>query len=271
MYVSVALTDGLGNRFFQVAAMLWYAERTGRTPLFVREWMAAERHPPAHPITAYFPRIAITDHAPAGRWITLRAPEAFAPPRAELLEAVDDRMFVRLEGWFQHVDFLPSLTHHFSDATKLLVTASTPGIPYESAAFLHIRRGDYLHPACTHHRVDLRNYYSLALAIFSDASAIVVVSDDIEWARGTFPVEYAFIPESRWHFCAGLNDYQTLGTMMRCGRGGIVANSTFSWWGAFFGHLAAATRLYTMPGTWGLSPLPAEVALYPPWATVLPV
>lgn len=272
MYVSVALTDGLGNRFFQVAAMLWYAERTGRTPLLVREWMAAERHPPAHPITAYFPRIAIADHAPAGRWIKLQASNAFAPPTAELLEAVDDRLFVRLEGWFQHVDYLPAQAHHFSEAIKLLSTASIPpGIAYESAAFLHIRRGDYLHPACAHHCVDLRNYYALALSMFSDADLIIVVSDDIEWVRENLPRMYTDVDARRWHFCTDLNDFQTLGMMSRCGRGGVVANSTFSWWGAFFGYLAAARRIYTMPGTWGLPPLPAEVGLYPPWATVLPV
>ena len=272
MYVSVALTDGLGNRFFQVAAMLWYAERSGRTPLFVREWMAAERHPPAHPITAYFPRIAITDHAPAGRWVTLRAPDAFAAPQEELLEAVDDRLFVRLEGWFQHVDFLPSLMLHFSDAMKLLSTASIPPtVAYESAAFIHIRRGDYLHAACAHHRVDLANYYALALSLLSDAAAIVVVSDDMDWARVNLPRLYPDVDAQRWYFCDRLNDFQTLGVMMCCGHGGIVANSTFSWWGAFFGHLGAARRIYTMPGTWGLPPLPAEVALYPSWATVLPV
>lgn len=267
MYVSITLTDGLGNRFFQVAAMLWYAERTGRSPLFVREWITPDRHTAAQPITAYFPRIAVANHAPAGRWKTLRAPDAFAAPGTELLEAVDLRMSVRLEGWFQHVDFLPQRSV-FRGALSLLDTASIPSeISYESAAFLHVRRGDYLHPACAHHRVDLMNYYALALTMFSDVPVIVVVSDDVEWARGNLP---SLAPEKHWYFCDG-NDYQTLAVMTRCGRGGIVANSTFSWWGAFFGNGVAEDRIYTMPGTWGLPPLPAEVALYPPWATVLPV
>ena len=271
MYVSVVLTDGLGNRFFQVAAMLWFAERTGRTPLLIRDWMAADRHPAAKPLTSYFLGIPTTQSAPAGRWRIIRAPDAFAPPTDELLETADDRMSIRLEGWFQHVDFLPRDPRIYFDALRLLATASTPLLDYENTAFLHIRRGDYLHPACAHHRVDLRAYYGLALAFFSDDTKIVVVSDDLEWARATFPVEYAFVPESRWVFCTGLNDFQTLGVMVRCGKGGIVANSTFSWWGAFFGHAVNSRRLYTMPGTWGLPPLPAEVALYPDWATVLPV
>jgi hypothetical protein len=187
------------------------------------------------------------------------------------LEAVDDRTYVKLEGWFQHVDSLPRNVSWFSDTLRFLETANCPLLNYENAAFLHIRRGDYLHPACAHHRVDLRAYYGLALSLFADVAAIVVVSDDIEWARTTFPREYSFIPESHWVFCEGLNDFQTLAVMMRCGKGGIVANSTFSWWGAFFGHLTDARRLYTMPGRWGLPPLPAEVGLYPSWATVLPV
>jgi len=272
MYVSIALTDGLGNRFFQVAAMLWYAERTGRTPLLIRDWITPERHPTSQPLTSYFLRIPTTQSPPAGRWVVHRVEDAFAPPQKELLDPVDERTFVKLEGWFQHVDFLPRNISWFSDALLFLETAKCPLLDYENTAFLHIRRGDYLHPACAHHRVDLRTYYGLALALFSDTTKIVVVSDDIEWARATFPVEYAFIPESRWMFCAGLNEFQTLGVMMRCGRGGIAANSTFSWWGSFFGHLSTdGRRLYTMPGKWGLPPLPAEVGLYPSWATVLPV
>lgn len=269
MYVSVVLTDGLGNRFFQVTAMLWYAERTGRTPLFICDWITAEKHTTARPITAYFPRIAFAQSAPAGRWRTLRASDAFAPPTGALLESIDEHIFVKLEGWFQHVDFFPRIGFS-DDAVRLLLAAPIPSIDYENAAFLHIRRGDYLHPACAHHRVDLQNYYRLALALFAD-SKIVVVSDDIMWTKTTFPTEYSFIPESHWVFCEGLNDFQTLGVMIHCGSGGIIANSTFSWWGAFFGHASDSQRLYTMPGTWGLPPLPMEVSLYPPWATVLPV
>jgi len=59
----------------------------------------------------------------------------------------------------------------------------------------------------------------------------LVFSDDIQWCKEN-------IKSNPWHdieFSEGRNELQDLSLMASCGHH-IIANSTFSWWGAYLGH-----------------------------------
>lgn len=108
---------------------------------------------------------------------------------------------------------------------------------------VHIRRGDYLSPryysilgdVCT------EQYYSQAMA-FMEKKIIecqfCFFSDDILWVKDHFPKENAIYIE------AGMFDnYQNwfdMCLMSFCGHN-IIANSTFSWWGAWLNKNADKT------------------------------
>jgi hypothetical protein len=87
---------------------------------------------------------------------------------------------------------------------------------------LHIRRGDYLQLP-THHPTCTIDYYHKALANFD--GKVLVFSDDIDWCRKTFQ-------DSRFEFVEGNLDYEDLHLMSMC-KNNIIANSSFSWWGAW--------------------------------------
>ena len=103
---------------------------------------------------------------------------------------------------------------------------------------IHIRRGDYAQNAKTkkYHGECSPEYYKEALAILSEKLgqefagkiSLFVFSDDIEWVREnmSFPYPTTFVSNP------AIPDYEELILMSNCHHH-IIANSSFSWWGAW--------------------------------------
>lgn len=92
---------------------------------------------------------------------------------------------------------------------------------------LHVRRGDYLKFSNNHPTQEIEYYYN-ALEKISDTEMIVVFSDDIEWCKDTFKLRNIFFVENE-------KDYIELFLMSKC-KNNIIANSSFSWWGAWLNN-----------------------------------
>lgn len=259
-YVSVRLTDGLGNQFFQIAALLGYAEKHGHTPILVKAWIQPNAsHPGPKSISDFFPDLIVVENPQDGFWNVYQesANDSFT-----YVEIPYYDRHVKLQGYFQCEKYAPKV-FQIPALLKNYVWDGPTG-----AAFLHVRRGDYLNPYCAHHRVDLLMYYRRALMCVGDGP-IIVCSDDIPWCKSVLPTLYSDLVSSRnWIFLEGFSDYETLAIMTRCSRGAIAANSTFSWWGAYWGSASRANMYF--PDTWGYPPLPPARAIYPSGATVLP-
>lgn len=258
-YVSVKISDGLGNRLFQVAAMLGYAERHGHTPVFIRSWILPN---PSHPgpltITDLFPTIPVLESA-EGDWTELHMPGDAVFTYIPLPANPGN---VKLNGYFQSALYFPS--RRITPALPVSEFPTPPG-----AFFLHVRRGDYVSsPYTAHHRVELQDYYRRALTLVDASHPIVVCSDDRDWCIATLPSALSdVVAPHRWIFVpSNVSDAETWAIMAACD-GGICANSTFSWWGAYFSR---RTEVY-MPDIWGYPPLPPAHDVYPDWAVQLPV
>ena len=98
---------------------------------------------------------------------------------------------------------------------------------------LHVRRGDYVKDpkTFTYHGTCEPDYYRKAIAHLKERIGemeIFVFSDDIDWVkeniRSEFPMTFVNHP--------GRQDYEDLYLMSLC-RHNIIANSSFSWWGAW--------------------------------------
>lgn len=115
---------------------------------------------------------------------------------------------------------------------------------------LHVRRGDYL--TLTNSYVQLGTaYYKHSLEKFANLPAfkLVVFSDDIIWCQQELPQvancqEVSYIPQE-------IEDYYALFMMSRCDHL-IMANSTFSWWGAYLNTNLQKRIIF--PETWFLDP-----------------
>ena len=96
--------------------------------------------------------------------------------------------------------------------------------------FMHFRRTDYINNG-THNLLDI-NYYNNAYNLTSDSETnkyFIIFSDDIEWCKNTFSINKNF------YFVDIKNLYIEL-ILMTMIKNAIIANSTFSWWGAFLGE-----------------------------------
>lgn len=103
-----------------------------------------------------------------------------------------------------------------------------------NAVSLHIRRADYasdeainqLHGTCT------LAYYQQAVEIMErkiSSPHFIVFSDDILWAKENIMLEY---PTMFIFHNGAAKDFEDLRLMIQC-KHHIIANSTFSWWGAW--------------------------------------
>lgn len=251
-FVGIRLHGGLGNKLFQLLFAKAFALRHGK------ELKIVQIEPNRHSEVDYFNNIfasfasAIDEKA---------AKDVYA-------QVYEDPM-----GPWKHVVYqpkdVPTLYHgyfqtakHFEDnisredilewlglargTVPSKVLSLYPGV--SEGAFIHVRRGDYLtHDHIVHH-IDLHKYYENALKLFDERCAhtkwpLFVVSDDIAHCK-SMP---EFKARERITF-VDLDEVETLCLMTLCRLGGIAANSTFSWFGAYLNP--CENKLVTLPKPW---------------------
>ncbi len=94
----------------------------------------------------------------------------------------------------------------------------------ENAVSLHIRRTDYVH-SNGYHPVQPIDYYKNAIELIGDYNKIFVFSDDIEWCIENLKFRDVIFVKDTTHI-------DDLWMMSLC-KNNIIANSSFSWWGAW--------------------------------------
>jgi len=125
---------------------------------------------------------------------------------------------------------------------------------------LHVRRGDYTLAAEGNIALPL-DYYHRAIDLIRqrfDDPVFFIFSDDIEFARKNLPAGM------RQVFVEGnddLSSHEDLRLMAAC-QHHIIANSSFSWWGAWLNP--SSEKVVVAPRHWLLSPESAFEDLLPP-------
>ena len=128
---------------------------------------------------------------------------------------------------------------------------------------LHIRRGDYVYNPMANlvHGVLSLDYYRDAIRLLAkrigERFRIVVFSDDIEWAHQNlaFRQPLSFVSGST------ATPHEDLHIMASCDHH-IIANSSFSWWGAWLNP--SMTKVVITPKRWFAAPELAHRHTCPP-------
>lgn len=118
-----------------------------------------------------------------------------------------------------------------------------------NAISLHVRRGDYIqntntptmHAACS------LDYYRLAIKKISreiKQPVFFVFSDDIDWVKTNLKIDFPCQYVDQNH---GAESYNDMRLMSLC-RHHIIANSSFSWWGAWLNQRMDKIVIY--PKKW---------------------
>jgi len=103
-----------------------------------------------------------------------------------------------------------------------------------NAVSLHVRRGDYASDACTaaKHGLCSIEYYRAALQLVAERvpnAHLFVFSDDICWVKNNLRLDLPFHYVDHNHGAYSFNDMR----LMSMCKHNIIANSSFSWWGAW--------------------------------------
>ena len=101
---------------------------------------------------------------------------------------------------------------------------------------LHVRRGDYVQNSVTlaAHGACPLEYYQAAIAYMIERVALpkfFIFSDDIEWVKNNIRINFPCQYVENNH---GAESYNDMRLMSLCNHN-IIANSSFSWWGAWLG------------------------------------
>jgi hypothetical protein len=280
--ITVSLIGGLGNQMFQYAAGKSLAERHG-VPLALdisgfrddrlRSFLLDHLLVPetAASVQAAFPS-AVDRNFVRAKWKgridrllgkgglpTLpRSPNEYREPYFHYDPAFETLgPQTSLFGYFQSERYFHMiegrLRHWFSPRNQLGGAAAAALARIETSRLptsVHVRRGDYLNPGTAEtHGILGERYYHAAVASLESAvgqeAELFVFSDDAAAAEEVL----SFLPRSRLVHVRGdpAFPWEDITLMARC-RHHIIANSSFSWWGAWLN--ASPDKIVVAPRAW---------------------
>jgi hypothetical protein len=270
-WIAPHLTGGLGNRLFQLAAAMGLAEKWNRTPVFFLPRSSPTNHGPFETIFHMFPAIAILETA--DQWEEFHEPKGHVFTYTPFAELPTTEKNIVVKGWRQSPLYFPSmpLQAHLAECIapdrwdsllKKYELDTKEG--KEKTAFLHVRLGDYR--SLPHHQVNLQHYYIHCLSKLPQGSKILFFSDEPDLIQDVMGQLVQALGHT-FQSCNEKEELESLALMSQCWRGAITANSTFSWWGAYFAkQKTSQPDIFQafFPSTWGQG-LPAAKDVVPSW------
>ena len=166
-----------------------------------------------------------------------------------------ERYFLRYDAHIRaDFAFKPSLT----DRNRVLADE----ISGQNAVSLHVRRGDYVKNPATLavHGVCSPGYYQAAVDHIRrhvDNPVFYVFSDDMHWVR-----ENLTIAAPMHHVDHNNRAYDDMHLTSLC-KHHVIANSSFSWWGAWLN--ANPAKIVVAPKQWFVQPRCIDDLLSPSW------
>lgn len=161
-------------------------------------------------------------------------------------EAVKDNSYLEgnwnSEDYFKNAETLVRKEFQFKKANIALLAQ----IKGQTPISVHIRRGDYVNnPKVNHYYAHCTSkYYKKAMQIFKSklkTPTFYFFSDDPDWVKSHFP------KEKNVFFVKGNSGAEDLFLMSNC-KHHIIANSSFSWWGAWLNK--NKTKIVISPKKW---------------------
>lgn len=164
-------------------------------------------------------------------------------------------------GYWQTEKYFKDIREQIIDAFKFPeLPSDSPNIEVidkissKNAVSLHVRRGDYVKIGNTQGICTL-DYYKKALKLMTEKTAptiFVVFSDDIKWCRDNIQDLLGGVPAIYVDWNKGEDSFRDIQFMSMC-KHNIIANSSFSWWGAWLNQnpkkvVIAPSRWMNGPG-----------------------
>lgn len=269
--VSVILSGGLGNQMFQFATAKALSIRC-KTNLSIdlyainKNTKATSRNYSLDIFEIDTPikssirnKIAIKGHRyllknKLGEYI-LKNLGIFRDRKAQFFEASFNNLTgnTSLFGYFQNEQYFSDITSalkqdfRFRNPLKDKNAEIAEIIKSTQSVSIHIRRGDYLSSNSNLAPLDIE-YYKQAISLICQKignPTFFVFSDDINWAKQHLQLEA--YPQHFIDWNQADESYMDMQLMSLC-KHNVIANSSFSWWGAWLNN--NANKMVIAPPVW---------------------
>lgn len=224
--VTVKLQGGIGNNLFQIASAYSYSLRYNKELVLVNEKFGITHNQLDTYKSNILQKINFVSKKEFREFKVYNEPTF----NYSAIPKIDGNVY--LNGYFQSekhfLDYEKEIRELFfyPDDVIKSVKEKFKDILELNTCSIHVRRGDYL-KLQDYHPAQSINYYMKAIRQMPEDSVFLVFSDDISWCKSNFPnipEKFVFIEENK--------DYEDLLLMSFC-KNNIIANSSFSWWGAW--------------------------------------
>lgn len=218
------LRRNLGNHLFELASLIGMAKRYETSLFLPNHWQYAK----------YFELSPFINFEYKNSYITIEETDfqcciEFFDRFKELIKTE----YVNLEGFFQtekywkpfekEVKKMLSFKNDINEASKLFLDKNNININQFVA--ISVRRGDFTTDP-NHYLLPIEYYLGAYNRFFEDKD-VMIFSDDIQWCKENFMGKAGKII-----FAHNMNAIEQLSLMTHF-QSFIIANSTFSWWGAY--------------------------------------
>jgi hypothetical protein len=279
--VRVVLMGGLGNQLFQYFAGSIVREFM-RIPLVVDHSALKFHHhhsdsnlselriynPDSEKFRSAYPRLrrrwdSLLRKASSASKNFMRLTGVVSTDSFDLLKLSKKRQTVKLRGYFQSIQVTNFALENKSKIEFELLNESSNFLKVKAMmprefVSIHVRMGDYLEKKSIHRTLD-QTYYSRALDALSEKAQNlpkIIFSDDISRARKILPEKFDYFDVSQFKLTAP----EEL-ILMSYGSAHIIANSTYSFWGALLSKSSTevvAPRYWLKSGTEEVTFLPQD-------------
>jgi hypothetical protein len=224
-YVSSHLQGGLGNYMFQISAALGISKRDNKKLKIDLSDIAIIHSPIELYYENVFRKVLFGDvldyevvHSSHGKPI-------------EFLDIPKIKGNLKLDGYYQNEKYFNFCKNEILDLfeidnnTQTYLTEKYSDVLSQDTCSLHVRRGNYVDRQ-NFHPLQTISYYEKSVSIIGEDKLYVIFSDDINWCKENlnFIKNKIFVTDNL--------DYQDMYLMSMC-KNNIIANSSFSWWGAW--------------------------------------
>jgi hypothetical protein len=211
--ISCKLQGGLGNQMFQISAAYALALRNDDLACFnLNNCYTPLQGNEAHIYSeSLFSNLCNTKN--------LNIEKIYTEPKFSFDEIKYEEN-LSLNGYFQSERYFLDYKDEIIDLFDLPIDKVKK--PINNLTSVHVRRGDYL-KLQNYHNVLSMEYYLTAMKMLG--GNFIFFSDDIDWVKSNFNGDNIFYSNND-------NELLDLALMTLCDNN-IIANSSFSWWGAY--------------------------------------
>lgn len=234
-FLIMRLQGGLGNQLFQLASLFGISKRMNRIAAFSDHLL--QQHPNHHSYKIYTSSLfnkmlgfQIVDEKNCHRHVIYQESHHDCLRRIDNLPNPHSQALI-LNGYFQNEGYFQD---YRSDILEMFLSSircetDSYNLLHESF-FIHFRLGDYVnHPF---HYIDLKNYYQKCIEAITSIQPNVhlyVFSNDVQQCKKS----YTYLLQNLRHTFVEEDEVKSLYIMSLCNKGGVCANSTYSWWAGY--------------------------------------